>query len=58
MGLWQSTMQYLKSFYQVEPKEELTEAKLVVSANRLAHNMRLRSMKLQLETRKKEESLL
>ena len=51
MGLWQSTVVYLKSFYQPNVKLELSATRITLTANRLAHNCRLRSMKVQQETK-------
>ena len=58
MGLWQSTMIYLKSFYEPAAKMELSGTKITLSANRLAHNCRLKTMKIQQETKSLEAELV
>lgn len=58
MGLWQSTMMYVKSFYQPDTKIVLSAVKITNSCNRLAHGLRLGSIKIQDKIKSIEGELL
>lgn len=48
MGLFYSTISYLKSFYSTPPPViPLNETKIMLSANKLIHTLRYKQIKIQ-----------
>lgn len=57
MGLFYSMMSYFKSFYGTQPLQ-LNETKIVVSANKLIHTLKLKQLQVQKEAKSLEMNLL
>ena len=50
MGLFYSMMSYFKSFYATQPLQ-LNETKIVLSANKLIHTLKLKQLQVQKEAK-------
>jgi catechol-2,3-dioxygenase len=50
MGLFYSMMSYFKSFYGTQPLQ-LNETKIVLSANKLIHTLKLKQLQVQKEAK-------